>query len=144
MRRGYSQEHSADAYAGQDWEGVAVVFRRRAHPFICLFVCLSSFVLCCHASSSAPEVPGPSGSDCSDPDSPPQLRTLAPHLHVLAGATGEEGFATLHRIFYEFTRACVFENRENEATGGVVWIFSSLALSLLMPLSAQGNTDPGS
>lgn len=71
-------------------------------------------------------------------------RSLAPHLHVLAGATGEEGFATLHRIFYEFTRARVFVNRENEATGGVVWIFSSLAFSLLMPLSAQGNTDPGS
>ena len=89
------------------WGGRGVVSAPSASN--CLFVCFSSFVLCCHASRSAPEVPGPSGSDCSDPDSPPQLCSLAPHLHVFGRATGEEGFATLHRIFYEFTQTRVCE-----------------------------------
>lgn len=96
---------------------------------VCLFVCLSSFVLYCHASRSTPEfafwaplamtvlTPASQGADIA-----PQLCILIPDLHVSTRATGE-GFATLHRIFSELMRACTFVNRENEATSGVVWIF---------------------
>ena len=109
----------------------------------CLFVCFSSFVLCCHASRSAPEVPGPSGSDCSDPDSPPQLCSLARSLLIYMCSAGPQARRDL-RPCIEFSMNShrrAFVNRENEATGGAVWIFFfSLSLSLCWCLSVLWGT----
>lgn len=112
----------ADVHPGQDSASALVEVTRGHYGHTALvFICLS-FVLCLSRLLVDPWgcVPGPSGNDCSDPG------TAALHTHYSSTCV-YSCFrpARLRRIFYEFMQALV--NGENEATSGVVQIFSSPA-----------------
>lgn len=77
-----------------------------------LFVCLPSFVLCCHASRSTPVVSfwAPPAMTVLTPANQDHTCTDA-HTHSSSTCV-YSGFATFHRIFYELIQACMFVNRE--------------------------------